>query len=204
MDQEAFKKSKLFFDWADGMRFVLRRCRRSDQAHFDFYIGMSKNVGSALKQARKRYRQSDDAELHVTISHKRRRLLNAEKQLKASAGREYIEVPAGVDPGFRCFVGTKLVGCATGSRFVNSARYTVEAIGEAITMKDDLDGSTFQCTPEILSKHALLAWAVTYNKLQGSTHEGTLCLHLDSKNLQRHHLYVGLSRATCGDNVFLA
>ena len=110
-----------------------------------------------------------------------------------------------MDPGFRCFVGTKLVGCATTGKFVNSAWYTVLAIGEAIlSLEDDLDGSTFQCTPEILSKRALLAWAATYNKLQGSTHEGTLCLHLDSRNLQRHHLYVGLSKATCGENVFLA
>ena len=80
----------------------------------------------------------------------------------------------------------------------------MKAIPEAITLQDDLDGSTFECTPEVLSKHALLAWAMTFNRMQGSTHEGTICLHLDSKNLKRHHLYVGLSRATCGSNVCIA
>ena len=185
--------------------FILTRCRRSDQSHFDFYTKMSKNVGFAVKQAKKRYRQCEDAELHVTISHKRRRLLNAEKQLKASAGRECVEIPAGVDPGYKCFVGTKLVGCTTSGRFVNSARYTCTGLNEdTTTLQDDLDGSTFECTPEALSKHALLARAMTYNRMQGSTHEGTICLHLDSKNLKRHHLYVGLSRATCGENVCIA
>ncbi len=33
---DTFEKSELFLRWSEGTRFVLRRCRRSDQVHFDF------------------------------------------------------------------------------------------------------------------------------------------------------------------------
>ena len=35
-----FENSRLSWHWNGGNRFVLRRCRRSDQAHFDFYCGL--------------------------------------------------------------------------------------------------------------------------------------------------------------------
>ena len=51
----------------------------------------------------------------------------------------------------------------------------------------------------------LLAWAMVYNKVQGCTVEGTVCLHdMASRYMRRSALYVGLSRATEGGNVFIA
>ncbi len=48
---DVFERSLFFWPWSQGMRFVLRRCRRSDQAHFDFSLrpqGMER--GRALGQ----------------------------------------------------------------------------------------------------------------------------------------------------------
>ena len=97
------------------------------------------------------------------------------------------------------------MGCANQGRFINSAWYSVLAVGGTILLEDQHDKSTFEVTPEVLSQNGMLAWALTYNRLQGATHTGTLCLHnMNSKYFQRHHLYVGLSRVTHGENAYIA
>ena len=63
----------------------------------------------------------------------------------------------------------------------------------------------FDVTPEFISKHCLLAHAMVYNKVQGCTEQGTVLLHdMASPWLKRCHLYVGLSRVTAGENVFIS
>ena len=60
-------------------------------------------------------------------------------------------------------------------------------------------------TPEQVGRCTLLAWAMVYNKVQGSTEKGTICLHgCSSPYFRKCHLYVGLSRVTAGSNVFVA
>ena len=119
-----------------------------------------------------------------------------------------MEIPAGDDPAFECFVGTRLVGSSTSGNFVNGGRYTVTRIptdGERVCLEDDLTKEVVQTSLEQISKHCLLAWAMVYPKVQGCTESGTVMLHdTDSKYFKRCHLYVGLSRVTDGGNVFVA
>ncbi len=67
---DAFEKSRMYKLWSDCTMFELRRCRRSDKAHFDFYCGLSQDVGTAIRESRKRHPPADDADLHTCISHK--------------------------------------------------------------------------------------------------------------------------------------
>ena len=130
VDPTAFRESRMYKLWSDCTMFQLRRCRRSETAHFEFYTSLSCNLPKAITQSKKRFREVDDADLHVTISHKRRRTIAHEKQKRLAAGKTCVEIPAGDDPAFPCFVGTKLVGNNTSGRIVNGGRYTVTAIGK--------------------------------------------------------------------------
>ena len=147
-----------------------------------------------------------DADLHVCISHKRRRAISSNKQAQAAVGKECVEVPAGDDPAFPCFVGTRLVGNSTSGRYVNGGRYTVTRIGrECACLKDDVTEDEFETSLEAISKNCLLAHAMVYNKVQGATESGTVMLHdTSSKYFKKCHLYVGLSRVTAGGNAFIA
>ena len=148
---------------------------------------------------------AEDADLHVCISHKRRRMISSSKQERAAEGKECVKIPDGDDAGYKCYVGTRLVGSSTSSRVVNGGRYLVTKIGECVSLVDELTKEEFEMTTEAISKRCLLAHAMTYNKVQGSTENGTVMLHDTSSNFFRKcHLYVGLSRATTGSNVFIA
>ena len=203
----AFRASRLYRSWSDCTSFELTRCRRSDEAHFAFYTSLSGDLSKAVSAARGRYGDAEDADLHVTISHRKRRAISTAKQARAAQGKPCIAIPAGDDPGFQCFVGTRLVGNATASKIVNGGRDTVTAIGqERIALIDEMTGGDeFEVSLENVSKQCILAWALCYPKVQGCTEQGTVLLHdISSKHLKRHHLYVGLSRVTDGGNVFVA
>ena len=78
-------------------------------------------------------------------------------------------------------------------------------LSNGITLEDNTTGVTFEVTPEALSKNCILAWALTYPKVQGITEKGTVFLHdLGSKHFKKCHLYVGLSRVTDGKHVFIS
>jgi ATP-dependent exoDNAse (exonuclease V) alpha subunit len=69
---------------------------------------------------------------------------------------------------------------------------------------DELTEYEFKVSLEAVNKHCLLAWAMTYQKVQGSTEAGTVMLHNTSNEyFRRSHLYVGLSRVTDGGNAFI-
>ena len=185
--------------------FELRRCRRSDRAHFDFYCGLSQDVGLAIRESRKRHLPADDVDLHICISHKRRKLISHDKQVQFSKGKKSIVIPEGEDPKFKLCVGTPLIGSITNSEFTNGARYMVLSIGEKIRLQDIWTKREFEASVDAIRKQTQLAWAVVYQKVQGCTEEGTVILHdLSSRYLKRSHLYVGLSRVTDGNNVFIA
>ncbi len=196
--------------WSDCTCFELTRCRRSDQSHFDFYTTLPQSLPKAIAESKRRYPilvSQEDADLHVCISHYRRRAISSAKQARAAQGKECVEVPAGDDPAFPCFVGTKLVGSSTsGKLFVNGGRYVVTRVGgERVCLKDEMTKDEFETSLEAISKHCLLAWAMVYPKGQGCTESGTVMLHdMGSKFLRRSHLYVGLSRVTDGGHVFIA
>jgi hypothetical protein len=208
VDAQAFRESRLYKRWSDCTMFKLTRCRRSDEAHYKFYTGLGQNLPRAITASQARFGEAEDADLHVCISHRRRRAIAHAKQKRLAVGRECVEVPAGNDPAFDCFVGTKLVGnSSTVGKIVNGGRYTVTAIGkEKLSLVDDMTEDAFETSPEACGKCCLLAHAMVYNKVQGSTESGrTVMLHdTSSKYFRRCHLYVGLSRVTDGSNVFVA
>jgi hypothetical protein len=202
----AFRESRLYKSWSDCTRFELTRCRRSDQAHFDFYTSLPDDITKAVSAARRRYGHAEDADLHVTISHRKRRAISTAKQQKASEGKECVRIPACDDNSFQCFVGTKLIGSSTAGRIVNGARYEVTRIGpERVALKDLATHEELELTLEAVARQCTLGWALCYPRVQGCTETGTVLLHdMSSKYLKRHHLYVGLSRVTDGSNVFIS
>ena len=175
--------------------------------HFEFYTSLSTDVSRAVAAAKRRYGQAEDADLHVTISHRKRRTISTAKQAQAALGRPCISIPASDDePGFLCFAGTKLVGNSTAGRVINGARYIVTSIcPERVALKDLATNEEFGLTPEGVSRLCILGWALVYPRIQGCTETGTILLHdMNSKYLRRHHLFVGLSRVTDGRNAFIS
>ena len=102
-------------------------------------------------------------------------------------------------------MGTRVVGCVTAGKWVNSGTYVILEIGDSLKVMDEHTNKVFECTPVELSKNSLLAHAVTYNRLQGITLQGTLCIHsMTSRYFTREHLYTGISRVVDGQHVVLA
>ena len=128
------------------------------------------------------------------------------KQAAAAVGKTCVHIPKYADEGYDCFVGTRIVGSTTHGKFVNQARYTVTYVSQdKITLKDELTQKEFSTTPLEIASSSRLAWSCTYNATQGSTENGSVILHdLDNCHLTRAHLYVGISRVTEGENVYLA
>ncbi len=62
----------------DGRRFLLRRCRRSDQAHFDTCLRLrGTGVSAAIHEAREKYSPGvDDGDRNICLSFDTRELLN--------------------------------------------------------------------------------------------------------------------------------
>jgi len=103
-------------------------------------------------------------------------------------------------------VGTRLVGNCTSGKFVNGARYQIVAFSETgLLLQDQATQKEFEASAEQVGRCTLLAWAMVYNKVQGSTEEGTVMLHgCSSPYFRKCHLYVGLSRVTLGSNVHIS
>ena len=212
IESQAFRSSRLYKQWSDCTCFELTKCRRSDETHFQFYTSLNQNLGKAVTESKKRYREADDADLHICISHKRRRIISHEKQKRLASSmkdNDCVKVPISPDgePEFLLFEGTQLIGNTTNGKIVNGGMYSVIKVTQGkdqVTLQDD-KGETFEISLEAISKCCLLAHAMVYNKVQGRTVPGSLMLHdTSSKYFKNCHLYVGLSRATHGDNVFVA
>ena len=208
---DVLKDSALLWRWSEGTHFVLTRCRRSDAAHFKFYMTLPQSVKAAVAKVRAQYPTSNEADLHLTISHRRRRAINSMQQLRFT-GAHGVEVPEhDGEPSYWCAAGTPLVGSCTGRAFVNGAFYSIQSVsgnsdGWKVRVQDTLTEQVLEVTPEALSKHTCLAHAIVYNRAQGATvRDKTIACHdLDSKWFSRAHLYVGLSRVTDGSSIRIA
>ena len=198
-----FQGSRLLEQWAGSTHFKLTRCRRSDGPHFRFYTNLHENLSTAISWTRARYKKSDQADLHLVISHAKRRAINTRIQGLFAQGRLGVAVPRQAEPGYMCVAGTQLVGSCSGRGFVNGAFYQVQEVGETIKILDKLTAQVIETTVELLAKHTCLAWAVVYNRAQGLTiKDQTVCLHdFQSPYFRRPHLYVGLSRVTRGEDI---
>ena len=138
----------------------------------------------------------------MCISHWKRRKISQDRQKEISTGKETIPIPEFDDPSYDCCIGTKLVGCSTVGKFKNGGRYTVVSLKPL--MLEDTNGCKFEASAEQISKSTMLAHALTYQRVQGITTDKSVMLcGLESPFFQKSHLYVGLSRVTCGANVFV-
>ena len=189
--------------------FQLTRCRRSDEPHFRFYTQLHEELQTAIAWTRAAYKRGSaaDAGLHLCISHRRRRSINAQRQEAFAAGEPSVTVPAhDVEPGYGLCAGTPLVGCCTSRGFTNGAFYSVSDVGVVVKVLDELTGAQVECAVDVLAKHTCLAHAVVYNRAQGCTiQDQRVVLHdLASPWFRRAHLYVGLSRVTDGSHTRIA
>ena len=201
----AFQQSRLYRSWSDCTCFQLSRCRRSDAEHFQFYTSLPQSLRQAIARSKRKYQEVEDVDLHVCLSHRRRRAISSHKQSRLAQNQKCVKISACDDFPYMCFVGTRLVGNATNNKIVNGGRYTVTKLGEKIGLKDEATEEEFEVTVEALSKHTLLAHAMVYNKVQGSTEKGSVMLHdTSSKYFRKSHLYVGLSRVIDGSLVHVA
>ena len=107
---------------------------------------------------------------------------------------------------YHCFVGTCLVGSNnTYAKIVNGAFLVVtELRGETVCLLDEDTDESFEVTISQLAAHTRLHWALTLCSVQGRSLTGTVGIHdANSSHFSNTHLYVALSRATDGANVFL-
>jgi len=207
IDSQIFRHSRLYRVWSDCTRFELTRPRRCNAEHFAFYTSLPDNLAQTIAVCRKRFQMAQDADLHVCLSNRRRRYISQNKQAAAAAGKICISVPAWDDPGYKCFVGTQVIGCCTSGRIINSVSYTVAQLvnNDKVLLRDDGLGESFEISTEQLAKTTQLGWAVTYHKLQGESEDRTLLLHdLGHKHMTRAHAYMGVSRVRDGARVFVA
>ena len=186
--------------------FKLTKCRRSDQAHFNFYTNLHENLEIAKTWTRAKYMQgSPGGSLHLVISHRKRRALNEKLQDTFAGDSGLIIGEFDTEAAYRCITGTPLVGSCTSRGIVNGAFYEVICI-DPLKLRDTLNGNVTECTVEQLPKLCVLAHAVVYNRAQGLTiHDKHVVLHcFGSCYFRRAHLYVGLSRVKSGSQIRLA
>jgi hypothetical protein len=203
----AFEESRLYKSWSDCTKFVLRRCRRSDQAHFDFYTrarGMP--IEQGIREAAQRYPPIEGrADWNIVMSHFRRRLINEASQKAFAAGAtETIRIEGEI--AYDLCVGTKLVGCNNELKnIVNGGFYIVEALGhEKVKIRDEDLDETFEVKVHHIAKHTRLRHALTVHSVQGRSLEGTIAIHdRRSPHFSPAVLYVALSRAKDGTKVGL-
>jgi hypothetical protein len=203
VDPLILKESKMLKRWADCNLFVLRRCRRSDQKHFDFYTNLPTDLSLAIELSKQRYKKRSKVDLHLVISHRHRRELNNAEQDLFCHGEASISIPEQDDErAYNCVVGTNLIGLCSNRKIINGAFYQVISI-DPLKIQDTLTDEIITYTPELLAKNCALAWSIVYNKAQGITiKDKIICLHdTHSRFFKRAHLYVGLSRVTNGNDI---
>ena len=199
----AFENSDLFLNWSEATRFVLKRCWRSDQTHFDFYTGLQgMRIREALAAARARYpARAEDSTWNITMSNFRRKKINQRLQRKAAAGQSEKILIDGEDAEvhYHLFVGTRLISANTVGKFV------IGITPEGISLQDEETKECFEASVEQIAKHTELRWALTLCAVQGKSLDGTIAIHdTGSVHFNIKHLYVALSRATDGANVSIA
>jgi hypothetical protein len=177
-----FKETALVRAWADSTTFQLRRCRRSDQAHYDFYTAAkSQPLEQALESAMARHPPSSGpCEHNIVISSWHRQCIN--EQLQERAANAYdgpkVRIPRRKVP-LDCFVGTKLIGCNTILKgVVNGAFLRVTAVdSRLITAQDEDTREVVQMTADQTGRHCRLRWVLTVHSAQGRSLGGTPGVH---------------------------
>jgi hypothetical protein len=206
--EDALERSSLLHTLSDGNRITLTECRRGDRKLFDFYSSLipggsraELNVQACVAQAKSVFRSNGPARWNLVISHRRRVLINAERN-KAEAPRDAVllEVSGRQARGngaqsMLVWPGIQLFGCTSAAKAIrNGCLYTVESIDtESKTLVLEGGGSlTFDQAKTWLR----LSYAQTFASCQGTEFDGSLCLwDCAHRHFSRRHLFVGLSRA---------
>jgi hypothetical protein len=207
--ESKFMHSRLFKQWSDETCFVLKKCRRSDEAHFNFYMQIPRmSLQDAITQSLDRFKQTEQpCEWNLVISHHRRKHINATQQARLAKNKFTVSIPPGPDPGFELFCGTKLLGCNNSHKIIrNGSLYGVIKVlpFKCIVLEDQDTGETFEVDPIQIAKHTRIAYACTFPSVQGRTLKGSVCIwDYNSKHFNNRHLYIGISRATNGSLVYM-
>ena len=97
-----FEGSWLSWHWSGGNRFVEQRCRRSDQAHFNFYCELrDMTLTDALERAAQRYPPKNGGAWNIVMSNYRRRKINKQMQACAASGHTGAKVCVDGEVPFR-------------------------------------------------------------------------------------------------------
>jgi hypothetical protein len=206
--EDALERSSLLHVLAGGNRCTLTECRRGDRKLFDFYSSLIPGgsraelpVQTCIAQAKAVFRSSGPARWNLVISHRRRCLINAERnRAEAPPGAVLLEVSGRRARGngaqtMLLWPGIQLFGCTSAAKAVrNGCLYTVESLdSEAKALVVEGVGTL---TFDQAKAWFRLSYAQTYASCQGTEFDGSLCLwDCAHRHFSRRHLFVGLSRA---------
>ena len=197
--QHAFRDSRLYKIWADCNMFCLTKCRRSDQQHYDHYTNLGNDLKQAIQKTKEVYgiaSQGEDADLHICLSHQKRKRINHKKQSDFSRNLPHVVINESENEHeYKLCLETPLIGACTGNKIINGVRYKVVEILENEICVKAQDEKVIKINKDICGKILQLGWACVYQKVQGQTVSGTVQLHdFYSRHFKIEHLYVGLSR----------
>ena len=187
---------------------MLRRCRRSDQEHFNNYMRLRElPLKECLSEAQRMYPPPTDnsAAWHICLSNHKHRRLNDECQRRLAARipeSEQIWVEP-VEACYEIFVGTRLIGSnSTLKPILNNSFLEVTRLGDdrkSVFLRDEElpDLPDFEVSLLNLARRTKLRHALTMTSVQGRSLSGTITTH-DAANTHfaPTHMYVGLSRGT--------
>jgi hypothetical protein len=214
--EDALERSSLLHTLAGGNRCTLTECRRGDRKLFDFYSSLIPGGSRAelpvplcVAQAKAVFRSNAPARWNLVISHRRRCLINAERnRAEAPPGAVLLEVSGRRARGngaqsMLLWPGIQLFGCTSAAKSIrNGCLYTVESVdASAQTLVLEGVGSvTFDQARAWLR----LSYAQTFASCQGTEFADSLCLwDCAHRHFSRKHLFVGLSRARVNATVSL-
>jgi hypothetical protein len=214
---DAFRRSRLMHIWADGTEFRLTQCMRTTRGFFDICQRLlTVPFEVAVQECRERFPPRSgplhlQADMHLVLSHRHRRRLNALCREAAVAryraahpdGRIVkIEPPGNEERGlnkaqpFELFQGTQLIGVNNETaNVVNGGFMTVGEVREHDCDVTNEFGAVFNLTHERVGRSTRLAWAITVTSSQSREFDCRVCIwDLGSPYYTSRHLYVAMSR----------
>ena len=105
-----------------------------------------------------------------------------------------------------CSAGTRLVGCNNSHPKISNGAFldVVELTDDGVLLRDLDTAEQFSVTSKALATHTRLRRALTLCSVQGRSLSGTVAIHdVHSRHFSTTHLYVALSRARNGDDVWI-
>ena len=208
VDAGAFQDSDLYKSWSECTKFVLRRCRRSDGAHFEFCNRIrGLEISHGVQLALERYPpRSDTAKWNLTISHWKRKCLNGEMQRKLATQVDEKVWVADAEVPFHIFRGTELMGRNNDHRIITTGAFldVLEVEGNKVKLIDLATEIEFTVSLDQVAKHTKLRHAMTLYSTQGRSLPGTIAVYdWNNPHFTPTSLYIALSRAKESDKIWM-